>query len=62
MLGKVSFVREKKGEKDEGVLVSFERAYRVYIEAIASATREFRPDVEVAVTDAGELEASYLRF
>lgn len=39
------------------VLVSFEREYRVYMEAIASAIREFRPDVEVAVTDAGELEA-----
>jgi hypothetical protein len=39
------------------VVVSFEREYRVYMEAIASAIREFRPDVEVAVTDAGELEA-----
>jgi hypothetical protein len=39
------------------VLVSFEREYRVYMEAIASAIRESRPDVEVAVTDAGELEA-----
>ena len=44
------------------VLVSFEREYSVYMEAIAAAIREFRPDVEVAVTDAGELGASYLRF
>jgi hypothetical protein len=44
------------------VLVSFEREYRVYMEAIASAIREFRPDVEVAVTDAGELEAEVGRF
>ena len=44
------------------VVVSFEREYRVYMEAIASAIREFRPDVEVAVTDAGELEAQVERF
>jgi hypothetical protein len=44
------------------VLVSFEREYRVYMEAIAAAIREFRPDVEVAVTDAGELEAEVGRF
>ena len=39
------------------VLVSFEREYSVYMEAIAAAIREFRPDVVVAVTDAGKLEA-----
>ena len=44
------------------VLVSFEREYRVYMEAIASAIREFRPDVEVEVTDAGKLEAEVGRF
>jgi hypothetical protein len=44
------------------VLVSFEREYRVYMEAISSAIREFRPDVEVEVTDAGKLEAEVGRF
>ena len=39
------------------VLVSFEREYSVYMEAIAAAIREFRPDVDVAVTYAGKLEA-----
>jgi hypothetical protein len=43
------------------VLVSFEREYRVYMEAIAAAIREFRPDVEVGVADAGELEAEVER-
>ena len=44
------------------VLVSFGREYRVYMEAIAAAIREFRPDVEVGVADADELEAEVDRF
>ncbi len=44
------------------VLVSFGREYRVYMQAIAAAIREFHPDVEVAVTDAGELEAEVERI
>ena len=44
------------------VLVSFGREYRAYMEAIASAIREFRPDTEVAVADARELEAEVERF
>jgi hypothetical protein len=44
------------------VLVSFEREYRVYMEAIAAAIREFRLDVEVVVAEAGELEAEVERF
>ena len=44
------------------VLVFLEREYRVYMEAIAAAIREFRPDVEVAVAEAGELEAEVERF
>ena len=44
------------------VLVFLEREYRVYMEAIAAAIREFRPDVEVAVSEAGELEAEVERF
>jgi hypothetical protein len=39
------------------VLVSLESEYRVYMEAIAAAIREFRPDVEVAVADGRSLEA-----
>ena len=42
------------------VLVSFEREYRVYMEAIASAIRHW--DIRVAVTDAEELEAEVGRF
>jgi hypothetical protein len=44
------------------VLVSLEREYRVYMEAIAAAIREFRPDVEVAVADGRSLEAEVERF
>jgi hypothetical protein len=44
------------------VLVSLEREYRVYMEAIAAAIREFRPDVEVAVADSRSLEAEVERF
>ena len=44
------------------VLVSLEREYRVYMEAIASAIREAHSDVPVAVTDAEGLEAEVGRF
>jgi hypothetical protein len=44
------------------VLVSLEREYRVYMEAIAAAIREFRPDVEVAVADGRSLEAEVERL
>ena len=44
------------------VLLSFEEEYRVYMEAMADAIRTFRPNVEVATADAGELEAEVERF
>jgi hypothetical protein len=44
------------------VLVSLEREYRVYMEAIAAAIREFRPDVDVAVADGRSLEAEVERL
>jgi hypothetical protein len=44
------------------VLVSLESEYRVYMEAIAAAIREFRPDVEVAVADGRSLEAEVERL
>jgi hypothetical protein len=44
------------------VLLSFEEKYRVYMEAMADAIRVFRPNVEVATADAGELEAKVERF
>jgi hypothetical protein len=44
------------------VLVSFEKEYRAYMEAMAAAIREFRSDAEVAVANAGELEAQVERF
>jgi hypothetical protein len=44
------------------VLVSLESEYRVYMEAIAAAIREFRPDVEVTVAEGGSLEAEVERL
>ena len=44
------------------VLVSLEREYRVYMEAIAAAIQEFRPDVEVAVANSRSLEAEVERL
>jgi hypothetical protein len=44
------------------VLVSLEREYRVYMDAIAAAIREFRPDVEVAVADGRSLETEVERL
>jgi hypothetical protein len=44
------------------VLLSFEAEYRVYMEAMADAIRVFRPNVEVAIADAGELEAEEERL
>jgi hypothetical protein len=44
------------------VLLSFEEEYRLYMEAMAAAIREFRSDVDVAVAKAWELEAKIERF
>jgi len=44
------------------ILLSFEKNYRVYMEALASAIREFRPNVEVAVVDGEGLESEVERF
>ena len=44
------------------ILLSFEKEYRVYGQAMASAIREFRPDVEVAVVDGEDLESEAERF
>jgi hypothetical protein len=44
------------------VLLSFEKEYRVYGQAIAAAIRQFRPDVEVALLDDGDLEEEAERF
>ena len=44
------------------ILLSFEEEYRVYMEAMASAIRHFRSDVEVAVVDGGELATEVERF
>jgi hypothetical protein len=44
------------------VLLSFEKQYRVYMEGMAAAIRAFRPDVEVAVIDAENLESEAERF
>ena len=44
------------------VLLSFEKNYRVYGQAVAAAIREFRPDVEVAVVNGEDLEEEAERF
>jgi hypothetical protein len=44
------------------VLLSFEEKYRVYGQAMAGAIRQFRPDVEVALLDDGDLESEAERF
>jgi hypothetical protein len=44
------------------ILLAFEEKYRVYMEAMASAIREFRPEVEVVVVDGGNLESETERF
>lgn len=44
------------------VLLAFEEEFRAYIEAIATAIRTFRSDVEVAVVEDSELEAEVERF
>ena len=44
------------------ILLSFEKKYQVYMDAMASAIREFRPDVEVALIDGEDLESEVERF
>ena len=44
------------------ILLSFEKEYRLYMEAMAAAIREFRSDVEVALVDGEELETEVERF
>jgi hypothetical protein len=44
------------------ILLSFEKEYRLYMEAMAAALREFRSDVEVALVNGEELETEVERF
>jgi hypothetical protein len=44
------------------VLLSFEKKYRVYGQAMAAAIQQFRPEVEVAVVDGEDLEEEAERF
>jgi len=44
------------------VLLAFDSEYPLYIEAIAEAIRTFRSNAEVALTDAGNLEAEVERL
>ena len=44
------------------ILLSFEKEYRVYGQAMAAAIRQFRPDVEVAVVNGEDLEEEAERF
>ena len=53
----------RKGEgKKMRILLSFEKEYSLYMEAMAAAIREFRSDVEVALVDGEELETEVERF
>ena len=44
------------------ILLAFEREYRLYIVTIAEALRTFRSNVEVALTEVGNLEAEVERL
>ena len=44
------------------VLLAFEEEYRAYLGAMATAIREFRSEVEVAIVDGGRLEAEVESF
>ena len=44
------------------ILLSFEKNYHVYGQAMAAAIQQFRPDVEVAVVDGVDLEEEVERF
>ena len=44
------------------ILLSFEKEYRLYMEAMAAAIREFRSDVEVALVDREDMESEVERF
>jgi len=44
------------------IVLAFDREFRVYIEAIAEALRTFRSNVEVALTEVGNLEAEVDRL
>jgi hypothetical protein len=57
-----SFTSRKGVRKKMRILLSFEKKYRVYMEATASAIREFRPDVEVAVVNGEDLESEVESF
>lgn len=44
------------------ILLSFEKNYHVYGQAMAAAVRQFRPEAEVAVVDSEDLEEEAERF
>jgi hypothetical protein len=44
------------------ILLSFEKEYRLYMDAMAAAIREFRSDVEVALVDGEDIEPEVERF
>ena len=55
----------KKGARNKKkmrILLSFEKNYHVYGQAMAAAIRQFRPDVEVAVVNGEDLEEEAERF
>jgi hypothetical protein len=57
-----SFTSRKGEGKKMRILLSFEKEYRLYMEAMAAAIREFRPDVEVALVDGEEPKTEVERF
>jgi len=62
MSSEESFTSGKGGREQMRILLSFEQKYRLYMEAMTAAIREFRPDVEVALVDGEELETEVERF
>jgi hypothetical protein len=57
-----SCLAARKAEIIMRILLAFDREYRLYMEAIAEAMRTFRSNVEVALTDSGNLESEVDRF
>ena len=57
------FATSRKGAgKKMRILLSFEKKYHVYGQAMAAALQQFRPDIEVAVVDVEDLEEEAERF
>ena len=64
MSGRLHEPEERRGTAKMKVLLALEEEYRTYMEAMAAAIREFRPDMEVVAISRGSknLESETKRF